>query len=182
MLDEPKWASRYGGVSCAPVFTDLCEQIANTTDVFDGVMGESMIASTEREKTEYRAPNFIRMDRAVALERARKLGCNVLCQGEEGRVVAQNPDPGVPMDRDGVIRLQVFTPANRAGARGMTPDLIGMPVREAKARAAKSGFRCLLVGSGVVKKQSPGPGARSGSHLVKLYCEAGGGASNKKGS
>ena len=156
--------------------------MSNTASVFDGALGESRVASPDREKIEYRAPNFIRMDRAVALERARKLGCNVLCQGDEGRVVAQSPDPGIPMDRDGVIRLVVSAPAKSGGTGDTTPDLIGMPVREAKAKAARSGFRCVLVGSGIVKKQSPKAGLRSGNQLVKLYCEATGGAGKRKGS
>jgi hypothetical protein len=57
-----------------------------------------------------------------------------------------------------------------------------MPVREAKAKAAKSGFKCVLVGSGIVKKQSPKPGLRSGNQLVKLYCEATSGSESRNGS
>jgi cell division protein FtsI/penicillin-binding protein 2 len=181
MLDEPRYASRYGGVSCAPVFAELCEEMANTSAVFNGVLGERYVSPATPGKHEYSAPNFIRMDRAVALEHARNLGCNVLCQGEEGRVVAQTPDPGMPMDRDGVIRLLVSPPEGPDGKRKTTPDLVGLPVREAKAVAARSGFRCVLVGSGVVKKQKPRPGLQSGDRLVRLYCDASGRVSGGTG-
>jgi cell division protein FtsI/penicillin-binding protein 2 len=174
LLDEPVYASRYGGVSCAPVFAELCEDIASTTDVFDGALGETRVAAKRIENNEYRAPNFLRMDRAQALERARKLGCNVLCRGDAGRVVSQNPDPGVPMDRDAVIRLTV-APCGDAGKRRVTPRLIGLTVREAKAVAVRSGFKCQLVGGGIVRKQSPAPGRASAGGTVRLYCDAVGG-------
>jgi len=116
------------------------------------------------------------MERAAAPERARKLGCNVLWHGDAGRVIAQNPSPGVPMDKDAVIRL-VVTDGSKAKSRSraVTPDLRGMPVREAKAAAAKHGFTCTLVGSGVVKSQKPAPGHRTEQQRVKLYCEGSGG-------
>ena len=171
MLDEPRYASRYGGVSCAPVFSELVRQIANATGVFNGTLAAELIPPPSHGRPDYRTPNFIRMERAAALERARKHGCNVLCQGDSGRVVAQNPSPGVPMDKDDVIRLVVADGLN-GGRRLVTPDLRGMPVREAKTVAARHGFECTLVGSGVVKSQNPAPGKKTGRQRVKLYCEA----------
>jgi len=120
---------------------------------------------------DYRTPNFIRMERSAALEYARELGCNALCQGDEGRVVAQLPGPGAPMNRDDVIRLVVSD--GSAGKRRVTPDLRGLPVRKAKIVAAEHGLRCTLVGSGIVKSQTPAPGRQTGQRSVKLYCDAG---------
>jgi hypothetical protein len=62
------------------------------------------------------AANFLRMDRTAALGAARKWGANVLITGESGRVVAQTPAPGAPMDRDGVVRLFVVDAAGLAPA------------------------------------------------------------------
>jgi hypothetical protein len=67
------------------------------------------------------APNFLRMDRAAALDLARRLNTNVLCRGDEGRVVAQSPSPGVPMDRDGIVRLVVAD--GSGGERRIRPDV-----------------------------------------------------------
>jgi beta-lactam-binding protein with PASTA domain len=112
------------------------------------------------------------MERAAALEKARKIGSNVLCQGDKGRVVSQEPNPGVAMDANDVIRLYV---SNGSGGKKKrtTPDLRGLPVREAKLTLAKSGFKCALVGSGIVKSQKPAPGQRTKYQTVKLYCSTG---------
>jgi hypothetical protein len=175
LLDEPKYEARYGGVSCAPVFAGLCREAANATGLFDGRLALSTITCPAEVTDGYTAPNFMRMERASALEWARTLGCNVLCQGEVGRVVAQYPSPGVPMDKDAVIRLVVAASAKAGKRRVATPDLRGLPVRKAKALAAEHGLECTLVGSGIVKSQSPRPGRQTGHQLVTLYCEAAGG-------
>lgn len=172
LLDEPDYKSRFGGVSCAPVFAQLCAEMANATSTFDGALASASVLAPPEVSREYAAPNFIRMERSAALESARKLGCNVLCQGDEGRVVAQSPGPGTPMDRDDVIRLSVSSGAT--GDRDVTPDLRGLPLREAKALAAKYGLKCTLVGSGVVTSQAPAPGRKSGQQTIKLYCDASG--------
>jgi cell division protein FtsI/penicillin-binding protein 2 len=117
LLDEPRYASRYGGVSCAPEFAALCREIANATGVFGGVLASSAVRPPRDHDDDYRAPNFIRMERGAALERARKLGCNVLCKGETGRVVSQTPGPGLPMDKDDVIRLVVSDGTGGGGNR-----------------------------------------------------------------
>lgn len=173
LIDEPRWASRYGGESAAPVFARVCRSLANSTHVFDGALAGDVVASAPEHSRRFSTPNFLRMDRAAALEYARRLGANVLCQGDDGRVVSQNPSPGARMDRDGVIRLTV------AGAGGthrgrQAPDLRGMTMRRAKQLAAEHGFMARFVGSGVVTRQSPGPGRKTGYEYMKLYCDASG--------
>ncbi|MGD8414505.1 MAG: penicillin-binding transpeptidase domain-containing protein, partial [Candidatus Latescibacterota bacterium] len=171
MLDEPKYGSRFGGVSCAPEFAAMCQQIANATGVFDGTLTAAAVPAPPVKAGDYRAPNFIRMERSAALEYAREMDCNALCQGDQGRVIAQSPGPGALMSRDDVVRL-VVSDGSDSGRR-ITPDLRGLPVRKAKIVAARHGLSCTLVGSGIVKSQSPAPGRRSGQRSVKLYCDAG---------
>lgn len=106
MIDEPKWASRFGGDSAAPVFARICRALATSTPWFDDVLSlETLRVASLGGGAQ--APNFIRMERGAALAAARRLGANVLLAGDSGRVVAQVPAPGAPMDRDGVIRLFV---------------------------------------------------------------------------
>ena len=112
MIDEPKWSVRFGGDSAAPAFGRICESLASSTSLFDGVLSvQTVRAQTVRARRTF-APNFLRMPRAAALESARRSGTNVLCEGESGRVVAQMPAPGAEMNRNGVIRLVVSDGAN----------------------------------------------------------------------
>jgi membrane peptidoglycan carboxypeptidase len=117
MIDEPKWASRFGGDSAAPVFARICRALATSTSWFDDVLSLETLRVASLEGRGATAPNYLRMDHAAALATARRLGANVLLSGERGRVVAQDPPPGAPMDRDGVVRLRVSDaePSARAG-------------------------------------------------------------------
>jgi cell division protein FtsI (penicillin-binding protein 3) len=107
MIDEPKWAARYGGDSAAPVFARICRALATSTPWFDDVLSLETLRVAELGDGAAIAPNFLRMDRDAALAAARASGANVLVSGDAGRVVAQAPLPGAPMDRDGVVRLRV---------------------------------------------------------------------------
>ena len=112
MIDEPKWSVRFGGDSAAPAFGRICESLASSTSLFDGVLSVQTVRAKETRARRTFAPNFLRMPRAAALESARRSGTNVLCEGESGRVVAQMPAPGAEMNRNGVIRLVVSDGAN----------------------------------------------------------------------
>lgn len=130
MIDEPRWADRFGGESAAPAFGRICESLASSTSIFDGVLSVEAVRADERRGHRNVAPNFLRMDRATALEAARRSGTNVLCDGESGRVVAQIPAPGVEMDRDAVVRLVVA--GGPGDARRLRPDLqLNQRLREA---------------------------------------------------
>jgi cell division protein FtsI/penicillin-binding protein 2 len=169
VLDEPSYANRFGGVSAAPVFARINETIANSSSVFDGVLSADVLQGAEEAAPGWLAPNFLRYTREKALERARNLGINVLCKGQDGEVVAQDPDPGVAMGRDEVLRL--FLSGASGGRAGTVPDLRGLPIRLAKRRTIEAGFRCEVVGSGVVRRQRPGPGDATRSGIVKIFCE-----------
>lgn len=171
MLNEPRYSARYGGVSCAPVFARVCRAAANATPLWDDVLAAREIRAVPAGSGRYRAPNFLRMERAAALERARKIGSNVLCQGENGRVVAQEPGPGVAMDENDVIRLYISGGEDKKTRT--TPDLLGLPLREAKLALARKGFTCAPVGSGIVASQKPAPGQATAYQTVKLYCSDG---------
>lgn len=175
MIDEPKWAARYGGDSAAPVFARICRALATSTPWFDDVLSLETLSVASLGGRGATAPNFLRMDRDGALAAARKMGANVLVAGESGRVVAQVPVPGAPMDRDGVVRLLVtdVKADARAGletnrrARTLYRDATGIHdvPRDSNARgnAARASNRTVV--SGVVAAQSAAaapqrPGAR----------------------
>jgi len=107
MIDEPRWSDRFGGDSAAPAFGRICESLASSTSLFDAVLSVQTVRAHGDKRRRTVAPNFLRMERATALETARRTGTNVLCDGDAGRVVAQAPAPGAGMHRNDVIRLVV---------------------------------------------------------------------------
>ncbi len=107
LLDEPHWSARFGGYSAAPVFARVCRSLATSTPMFDDVLSVETLSASSHTGRRNLTPNFLRMERTAALEKARRGGSNVLVRGEEGRVLAQTPAPGSPMERNGVIRLFV---------------------------------------------------------------------------
>lgn len=170
MLDEPTYHNRFGGVSAAPVFARVMTAIANSTTFFDDVLAvevpEEDVVSVAGD---FIAPNFLRLDRERAMEQARKLELNVLCNGNGKEVIGQDPDPGVAMRRDDVVRLYL-SEGRTADRDRQTPDLTGLPIRVARRAAFQAGLRCSVVGSGVVVSQKPPPGTQGGSGVVIIYC------------
>jgi stage V sporulation protein D (sporulation-specific penicillin-binding protein) len=174
VLDEPNSANRFGGVSAAPVFARVSEAVSQSTSLLDGALIRDVVDpldTVDREVTSFKAPNLLRLERTIAMERARELTLNVLCHGDSGTVVLQAPSPGVPMTRDEVIRLRLSGTVGGSEEQRETPDLRGLSLRMAKRRAIEAGFRCSVVGSGVVASQRPAPGTSSSSGVVKIICK-----------
>jgi beta-lactam-binding protein with PASTA domain len=105
------------------------------------------------------------------MERARMYDLNLLCRGDSGEVIAQEPDPGVAMDRDEVIRVYLSSSTEK-GANRKAPDLRGLSLRAAKRRAAEHGLKCDIVGSGFVSRQKPSPGGVSKNGVIRVYCKS----------
>jgi stage V sporulation protein D (sporulation-specific penicillin-binding protein) len=170
LLDEPDPERRFGGDSAAPVFARLIRAIANVSDHLDDVLASRAIGEDRPAKRCFQTPNFIRMSRQSALALARSIDADVFCQGEAGQVFAQEPDPGVLMEEDGVLKLYVRD-ERAASSTAVIPDLRGLPIRLAKRHAAERGIRCVFVGSGIVRSQEPPPGRRTARGKVTLYCD-----------
>jgi stage V sporulation protein D (sporulation-specific penicillin-binding protein) len=171
ILDEPAIEKRFGSESAAPVFARVNRAIANTSPLFDEVLAGEVIKPELSRDKKLKTPNFIRMERWAALERARKIGATVACEGDEGQVFAQDPDPGIPMSKNDVLTLYVRPEGSLGG--GAVPDLLGLSLRAAKRRAAEAGIKCVFEGSGYVESQSPKPGTVLNKGRVKLFCTAG---------
>jgi cell division protein FtsI/penicillin-binding protein 2 len=147
MIDEPKWGARFGGDSAAPVFARVCRSIAGATPWFDDALTVETLRVASLGSRGAQVPNFLRMERGAALEWARRRGTNVLLSGDDGRVVAQAPAPGSPIDRDGVVRL--FVSDDARDARRPRLDLHGN-VR------ARSGYRLAAASNEVQPRDASG--------------------------
>lgn len=167
-IDEPSFAHRTGSLCAAPAFGNIIETIASSSHVLDDAVARTRAEREEEERRRVITPNFLRMTRDAVMQRAREFDLNLLCQGE-GEVIAQDPDPGVPIDRDDVLRVYL-SGASGAKTERKVPDLIGATVRTAKRSAAESGFKCEISGGGRVVSQWPAPGAVSKSGIVRVEC------------
>ncbi len=169
LLDEPDFDKRYGGVSAAPVFAEIASAIAHSTDILDDDLVDTVVAGERIRGKRIRTPNFLRLSAGDALALAKEKGINAVCTPAKGRVIAQDPDPGVSMDSKGVVRLYTYSSGEAAG--GDIPYLLGLPLREAKKKAMESGLSVEPTGSGVVVRQSPRPGSRIEQAAVRVRCE-----------
>jgi stage V sporulation protein D (sporulation-specific penicillin-binding protein) len=173
LLDEPNWENRFGGVSAAPVFARIMEALASSSHIFDDVLEREPVGDDGSGGQRFVAPNFLRMSHDVVMERARMLDLNLLCKGESGDVIAQDPDPGVAIDRDDVVRVYLSGASDEGEGKGKeTPDVMGMPLRAARRFAAEAGFKCEVTGSGFVVSQSPAPGEVSKGAVIRIHCDA----------
>jgi cell division protein FtsI/penicillin-binding protein 2 len=169
LIDEPNWANRFGGVSAAPAFARIMGSMATSSHVFDDVLEREPLAEDAVGSQRFAAPNFLRMNRDAVMERARTFDLNLLCKGETGDVVSQDPDPGVAMNRDDVLRVYL-SGTSEPGEGKETPDLMGLAVRAARRSAAEAGFKCEVEGSGLVVSQSPAPGVVSRGGVIRIQC------------
>lgn len=169
LLDEPDWVYRFGGTSAAPVFAEISRAIASSTPMFDDVLVARVVDASGREADGRVTPNFIRMDVSAAMSRARDLDLATLCNEEEGQIIAQDPGPDMPLEKDTVVRLFV----GGAGAKSARtiPDLVGLSLREAKRRIIEIGCTPVIRGSGVVVSQFPSAGKQCESGVVQLSCK-----------
>jgi len=169
-INEPRYAFRFGGVSAAPVFARINEAIANSSHLYDEVLSHNTIEPDEDVIEVFKAPNFLRCKKGDALELARRLEINAMCQGSGGEVVAQDPDPGVAMARDEVLRLYLGAQVAE-GENVVTPDLLGLSMRLARREAVEAGFKVEVVGTGFVTSQYPRAGKATTQRVVKVYCK-----------
>jgi cell division protein FtsI/penicillin-binding protein 2 len=170
VLDEPNFENRLGGTCAAPVFARIIEAIASSSHVFDDSVEQTPAEKVEVTGRRVIAPNFLRMGREAVMDRARTYDLNLLCKGETGEVIAQDPDPGVPIDRDDVLRVYLSGTPRQSRSREV-PDLVGMAVRAARRAAAEMGFKCEVVGRGCVVSQWPAPGVVSKTSVMRITCE-----------
>lgn len=169
ILDEPDYEHRLGGVCAAPVFANVIGKIATSSHLFDDSVKRTPAERDSVDAARIAVPNFLRMNREAVMECARKYDLNLLCKGDAGDVIAQDPDPGVTVDRDEVLRVYLSGSTGKFEGNEV-PDLTGLAVRAARRAAAEAGFKCEISGSGCVVSQHPAPGVVSNDGVVRVEC------------
>ena len=172
ILDEPDYPYIYGGLSAAPVFSNVIEGICLTTD-YISQGSERALAVEDGKDRKIKTPSFYRLTSSEAYRVASGSGVRICCSGDKGRVYSQIPDPGTLLETGAEITL-LFRENGLDEKEYRVPDLRGLTIRKARRILIECGFRSTIRGAGVVEKQYPEPGnsLKKGSK-VRLYCNTG---------
>lgn len=172
MIEKPR-NQYYGGDVGAPCFKNIAEQIIKLEglDYFQSgsVPDELQIV----EKKSLIVPNLVGCSRSAVdyAERSARLPLHTTGSGQF--VLAQNPPAGTVLEEEQGIRLNSEPDYEDAADASLIPDVTGLPVRNAMNILAVQGFRAVIIGSGKVSRQQPGPGKKLGKQeQVLLQCES----------
>jgi cell division protein FtsI/penicillin-binding protein 2 len=150
-VDEPQ-GQYYGNQVAAPVFSNICTRILPylnaEPDGINAVTPPNVVAQVPVE-----TPTLIGMNLTNALELVQKAGGTVRVDGTGGRVVYQNPLPGMRMSDGDIVEVKL------SGDAHVMPNLVGQPPNEALATLLALGMKPQLSGDGKVAYQSLPPGA-----------------------
>lgn len=187
ILDSPRGVSHEGGVTAAPVFAKIAQELleylnvphdapvldrkrlllraaaaeaGEASDSSDDRLGDSFALAESPRATED-SPQAAAL-RSTALKPAayvRDEKKPEAASSEADRTTIER-QATVPAANDGTVILEV-------GAGVAVPSLLGMPVRAALETAEQSGFELDVIGSGIAREQQPPPGSMvaPGGHI-----------------
>jgi len=169
MLDEPKFPYNFGGESAAVIFRRIIEWINQTTDILSTPGAE--LAVEKRRGRLLRVPFFLGKSRDEVFDIAASLGLKLQCEGDEGVVYSQSPDPGSLVSRGSRVTVRVRERETHGKSYVKVPDVRTMSARLARRVLLGRGLRCRIKGFGSVAAQSPGPGKKiKPGGVVTLRC------------
>ncbi len=169
LIDEPVFGKRFGAVSAAPVFARIARALSYSTDLLDDVLLDDVVKQANRgKKRRKKTPNFLRMKISDARAMAERRNIKILCSSLTGRVIGQDPDPETSISDGEVVELCSDDPKDMNSNN--VPDYRGLTMRDAKRKIVARGWKVSMQGSGIVKSQSPSPGAANKYKSIKLRC------------
>lgn len=150
VLYKPKVESPYGGVLAAPVFKEIMEESLEYLGVKRRQEGQ--------ERTPLAlVPNLTNFTREEAEARLTREGFPWTMEGGGTLVTDQTPKPGTRVPVQTTVHLFFY---EQEAEDVEVPSVIGLSMRDATAALSDLGLRITVVGSGIAKEQSPGPGTR----------------------
>lgn len=160
LLDEPT-SSIYGGVTAGPIFQNIATRIAG----IDNEIQNELIAATRRQKTEFKMPSLVGLNKEQAREILSSLSLSADIKGKEGFVSSQIPEAGAllqPHEKI-TVTLAAFSSANEESETRhsvLIPDLTGMNMRQATTLLNTLGLDATIIGSGTIFTQFPKAGEK----------------------
>lgn len=155
IVDGPK-GIRWGSKVAAPVFSRIMKRILSMRDT--GMRHRAVAEARGDEAVKPSTPVLAGLSRIVAKRVMDRHGIRSVPPGERARlpVGAQPPSSGSGESR----HAAVATDSGKTGDYIATPDVLGIPLRQAVVRLTSSGFVVSASGSGRVVSQTPGAGMR----------------------
>nr|NLJ03134.1 PASTA domain-containing protein [Bacillota bacterium] len=132
--------------------------------VFKEIMEESLeyLGVKRRQEGQERTPlalvpNLTNFTREEAEARLTREGFPWTMEGGGTLVTDQTPKPGTRVPVQTTVHLFFY---EQEAEDVEVPSVIGLSMRDATAALSDLGLRITVVGSGIAKEQSPGPGTR----------------------
>ena len=168
VLDDPE-TSGYGGVSAAPIFQRIASRWIGT---LPEVARHIAPADSIPPPAERIVPDMRGRPATVAQHVLHAHGFVPAPQSRTARgfVAAQEPDPYTTAGPGEAIRLATYEPEDSGAQPQTTPDVTGLPAREALHTLALYGVRARVEGSGLVVRQVPAAGTAATAEAV-LICQ-----------
>lgn len=163
VIDEPR-GNYYGGSAAAPVFRETVRRWLATTE--DAPVATLALAP-DADTVDIPAPGLVKMPVSLANGRVRAFGLRPSGSGDDTMqlVTDQRPAAGEPLRQGERVRID----SEAAAEPATMPDLRRLTVREAVWWLSSLGVTPRVEGSGIVRSQSPNPGAPLGRVAV-LRC------------
>ncbi len=171
MMDNPRAAGYYGGITSGPVFHAIAERIINTTGRFTKTP-----SAKEKEQNNNGIPvpdvRTLQLNIASKIIEGQGLKCESFGKGDV--VVRQTPEPGKRLEKGDVVKLALNEEETTSVQSGtiVVPDLKGMSLRRAINRLIVDDFDVKARGSGVVVSQYPAAGQKvNAGATIQIVCE-----------
>jgi membrane peptidoglycan carboxypeptidase len=169
VIDEPKGKHYYGGEIAAPVFRHVMEDL-RALPHGPLVPEESQMAVRPPAPAPVVVPDLRLLPPQAAQRTLALAGLHARLLGQGPRILAQDPAPGVAVERGARVDAWLAAPADSTGET--LPDLAGLTVREAMRELTRRQVLVRIVGHGEVTRQDPPAGtALPLSHPCVLYCK-----------
>jgi cell division protein FtsI/penicillin-binding protein 2 len=158
ILDEPR-TSIYGGFTSGPIFRQITSRIMG----LDENLQKDVVEQVDPGLLAL-MPSLRGLSGNVAAGLLENLSVRHDIEGRGPVVIAQNPQPGEPLQRRERVTLSLghssAQDSDQTGRpRGEVPDIRGMSMRQAVLTLTEAGYESQMVGSGTIYRQFPEAGA-----------------------
>ena len=138
VIDEPKAGQTAGGTVAAPVAAEVISETMQYLNV------EPQYTEEELAKLDVKTPDYVGTGSATAQKELEAQGFTVKVIGSGDKVVKQSPSAGQTIPKNGVVVL--YTEKGDA-KKATVPDLTGLTIAEANAKAISAGFNIKISGT-----------------------------------